>query len=278
VSAGPALQMDVQRWLGRCLLRLQQYEHLLKWLLAHHEVAGPTEDWEALRERNRERIAGQTLGALANDMFETFLVDKGFERDLLPAAKKPSDRVSMAFAVRMALEPGDLERTRAAVKEMVILRNDLVHHFIDRFELWTEEGCGAALRHLEASYEIIEARYADLKSCADHLRAAAREMAAFAQTDAFRDFMVDGIAPDGSFEWPNCGIVRVLREAWHALSQDGWAPLPAVVAWVEARYPKQTPAKYGCRTWPQVVAESRQFELRYREGEGRRVGWVRERG
>lgn len=37
------LQRDVQRKLGRCLLRLQQYEILLKALVAHREISGPAE-------------------------------------------------------------------------------------------------------------------------------------------------------------------------------------------------------------------------------------------
>lgn len=32
------LQRDVQRLLGRCLLRLQQYERLMKAIVAHHEI------------------------------------------------------------------------------------------------------------------------------------------------------------------------------------------------------------------------------------------------
>lgn len=37
------LQCDVQNKLGRCLLRLQQYEILLKALVAHSEISGPAE-------------------------------------------------------------------------------------------------------------------------------------------------------------------------------------------------------------------------------------------
>jgi len=36
------LQRDVQRMLGRCLLRLQQYEKLMKAIVAHHEISAPT--------------------------------------------------------------------------------------------------------------------------------------------------------------------------------------------------------------------------------------------
>ena len=37
----PDLQREVQRLLGRCLLRLQQYERLLKALVAHHDACRP---------------------------------------------------------------------------------------------------------------------------------------------------------------------------------------------------------------------------------------------
>ena len=33
------LQREVQRMLGRCLLRLQQYEQLMKAIVAHHEIS-----------------------------------------------------------------------------------------------------------------------------------------------------------------------------------------------------------------------------------------------
>lgn len=60
----PELQRDVQRLLGRCLLRLQQYEHLMKAVLAHHEFAGPPNELEARLEERVSTFSGQTLGQL----------------------------------------------------------------------------------------------------------------------------------------------------------------------------------------------------------------------
>ncbi len=34
-------QREVQRLLGRCTLRLQQYERLVKIIVAHHDLTGP---------------------------------------------------------------------------------------------------------------------------------------------------------------------------------------------------------------------------------------------
>lgn len=45
----PAPQRDVQRLLGRCLLRLQQYERLMKAIVAHHDLSGPAHALENIR-------------------------------------------------------------------------------------------------------------------------------------------------------------------------------------------------------------------------------------
>jgi hypothetical protein len=37
----PSMQHEVQRQLGRCLLRLQQYERLMKSMLSRHRLGGP---------------------------------------------------------------------------------------------------------------------------------------------------------------------------------------------------------------------------------------------
>ena len=43
----PELQREVQRLLDRCMLRLQQYEQLMKAILARHELAGSVKPLEA---------------------------------------------------------------------------------------------------------------------------------------------------------------------------------------------------------------------------------------
>lgn len=74
------------------------------------------------------------------------------------------------------------------------------------------------------------------------------------------------------------GIVRALREASETLSEGGLTRLDRARDWIAAHHPDQTPSKYGCRTWPQVLSESKLFELVYRVGDdGKRVGWFRER-
>jgi hypothetical protein len=75
----PELQRDVQRLLGRCLLRLQQYERLMKVVLAHHALGGPVDELEAQRVARVEEVSDKSLGTLVKRLFESYVVAKGFE-------------------------------------------------------------------------------------------------------------------------------------------------------------------------------------------------------
>ena len=57
-----AQQRDVQRLLGRCLLRLQQYERLMKAVVAHHEISGPADALEKIRVARIDDTSTKTLG------------------------------------------------------------------------------------------------------------------------------------------------------------------------------------------------------------------------
>jgi OST-HTH/LOTUS domain len=274
----PALQRDVQRLLGRCMLRIQQYERLMKAMLAHHELAGPVETLEVQRSTRIEKLSDKSLGTLVKALFETYVVPDGFERDLLPDDKVATDRISMAFSFRMSMAPDRWAQTKEAVEDLVAMRNDLVHHLIDRFDVWSEEGCVAAVRNLEDSYGRIDRHYLELVEWATNMEKAREMAASFSQSQAFHDLVVSGIAPDGSFEWSSTGIVRVLRESLESLAPGDWARLDVVRHYLGTHHPEQVPEKYGCRSWQQVLNDSRAFELQYRPSEdGSKVAWVRAR-
>lgn len=260
------------------MLRLQQYEQLLKAVLAEHELAGPVDSLEAHRAARSEKLADKSLGTLVKVLFDSYAVADGFERELLLDGTTPTDRVSMAFSHRIVMAPDRLAQTRAAVGELVAMRNEMVHHLIERFDLWSDDGCIAAKTHLEACYARVDEHLHQLTAWARGMDEARAHVAAFARTGVFHDLVVNGIAPDGSFEWPATGIVSVLRQAAAELSEGGWARLERVLQWMAAEHPEQVPSKYGCRTWPQVLHDSRLFDLEYRRADdGGKVAWFRER-
>jgi hypothetical protein len=274
----PELQRDVQRLLGRCLLRVQQYERLLKAMLAHHELAGPVDVLEGQRSTRIEKLSDKSLGTLVKALFETYVMPEGFERELLPEGKVSPDRISLALSFRILMPPDQWARTKTAVEDMVAMRNSLAHHLIDQFDVWSEEGCRAASRHLTVSYERIDKHFHELTGWANSIEAARAEAESYINSPAFYEQIVNGIARDGSFEWLNSGIVRGMRQALLASGDEEWVRLDEVLSWLAVNDSEQTPEKYGCRSWPQVVNESRVFDLEYRTSvDGRKEAWIRER-
>jgi hypothetical protein len=260
------------------MLRLQQYEGMMKALLVHHQLGGPASELEAQHSARIEKYRDKSLGTLVKNLFESVVVNEGADRPVLDEGKLPTDKISFGFQFLMEWPEARRAELKAAVEDLVTMRNDLVHHLIDRFDVGTEEGCLAASHHLMQCYDRIDAHFKELREWAKSMDEARALLASFAQSDAFKDLVLNGIAPDGAFDWPQTGIVGVLRDAVQAIGSDGWASLNDATAWIAEHHPDQTPGKYHCRTWPQVLNDSRVFELQYRESSGgRKSGWYRVR-
>lgn len=270
-----ALQREVQRLLGRCLLRLQQYERLIKAIVAHHDIAGPAHALESIRAERIADTATKTLGTLVGYFVGSYVVTDEADNSDKFEDKAPNDVMSFRVRTSMSMSAEDYARTEADLKELVLLRNNLVHHFIDQHDLWSLDGCRGANDALLAAYSLIDRHFEQLRGWAEHMDQARRLTAEFVQSDAFHDLVVNGIAPDGAVDWPAAGIVRALRNAASALAVDGWTPVAMAGRWIAERHPEQLPTKYGCSSWRQVVHESRLFDLRYREVDGQRSAWFR---
>jgi hypothetical protein len=266
------LQREVQRKLGRCLIHLQQYERLMKALAVDFEIAGPSDELMAIRQKRGETVSRMTLGQLVAELTGTYLQPES--PDTVEPEWNPVDspRICFRMQARMALQPQDYERVVAGLKELVALRNELVHHFLERFDIWSEAGCHGADAYLDAGMAKVDSHYAELRQWAITTDQARSTMGAFIASPVYTDFLFDGIYPDGAVDWPSCGIVRHLRAAEAALAVDGWADLGPVVERMNLMHPEQTLKRYGCTTWRQVLHESRQFTIRRIQGSAQMPG------
>lgn len=272
------LQHNVQQLLGRCMLRFQQYERLMKAILANHEISGSIDAIDTAHARQAAKFSGKSLGQLTNALFQTYIVHSEAEPNHLPANKVPIDRPSITIRSSIEMPVDHWHETKTAIEELVALRNDLVHHLIERFDVWTEDGCVKAENHLEYCYKRINVHCDELSDWAQRMNDARAISASFAQSEVFYDVIVNGIAPDGTFDWPDTGIVRALREASDKLSISGWTELAAARTWLAEHHADQTPQKYGCRTWPQVLHESKCFRLAYKANENcQKIAWFQPR-
>lgn len=256
------LQRTVQRKLGRCLLRLQQYEILLKSLVAHHDIAGPPAQLQAIRDAQVASVQKQTLGTLVGMLTDSYLTPSQGDDAASEDESGDGSRLWVRFRSQIELDPERYESMKTALRELVDLRNELVHHFLERFNIWEVDGCTAADAHLDASFETIDGHFLTLHGWARSMQEIWAQTASFTATTAFTDFLVNGIWPDGSVDWPTSKAVSCLREGESRFATNGWTKLNAATAWIREQHPDQQPLRYGCGSWRQVIHESRQFEIR----------------
>lgn len=275
-SPAPSLA-DVQRKLGGCLLRLQQYEILLKDVVARSDVAAHPAQLQAAQDAQVASAHKKTLGGLVGMLSEQYLTigDGDGSRD----APQGDDTAWFSLRCQIGLDASQYQATTAALKELVALRNELVHHFLLRFNLLQPQGCMAAADYLDASYQTIDGHYQTLLGWAQGMVEARKLMASFVSSDVFEDWLINGIAPDGTVHWPASGAVRCLREGEARLAIDGWTRLNSAITWLRTQYPEQQPSRYGCSSWRQIIHASQKFEICKRvntEQVGREV-WYRSR-
>lgn len=274
VASAIEVQREVQRKLGRCMIRIQQFELLMKAMLSSMAGEGTVKEFELAKEKTASNVNGKSLGNLVNDYFFTdYLVNADTVRDKLDRAEEAELASPEAAAVaaglpyfkyrfQMQMEPRELKREKAALNKFRDLRNEIVHHLLDKFNLGEASSCQAALAYLDESYEAIDEHFIRLKGWASSMNTAREASIAFMQSNAYLDFLVNGVYPDGTVDWPASGVVNALRTAEAACATNGWTLLDSAIAWLRTDHADQTPAKYQCKTWKQVLKRSSQFEIR----------------
>lgn len=258
----PHQQQEVQRLLGRCLLRLQQYEKLMKAILSSHDVLVPVQGADKGATGQGDAYSRDSLGMLVQALLSSYIVSPDRHP---PGQDDMPDIAALRYRISLVLPAEEHDRVRTSLRELVDLRNGLAHHFIDQFDLWSEAGCLAASDYLRKAYQCIDGHLEQLCTWSQSAEQARADAASLMEAPAVVDMIINGIAPDGRVEWPIAGIVSALREASARLSDDGWTSLEDAVAFLASRHPEQTPTKYGCRTWVQVLNDSRMFDLQYRQ-------------
>ncbi|AKS47033.1 OST-HTH/LOTUS domain-containing protein [Octadecabacter temperatus] len=271
------LQQDVQRLLGRCMFRLQQYERLIKAMLAEHKLSGPMDALEQARSAQFDRTATKTLGTVVGELLGSYVVAGENSSNDEAKTNSPENVNWFAMQIKLVLPAAEFVQVESELRELVRLRNNLVHHFTDQNDIWSSDGCRGAQEKLISAYTLIDRHFGQLKQWADTMVKARQAMSEVLQSEAIIDFFDNGNSPDGKVNWEASDIVSALREAFYALAVDGWASVTEAGSWVAKRYPEQLPAKYGCGSWRQVVHETPVLEIRRLERDGHLTPCYREK-
>jgi hypothetical protein len=260
-------QREVQRKLGRCMFRLQQYEILAKALVGHRELSAPSGKMHEVQAKNVALAASKTLGQLVGELTGTFLKPLQSEPENNSAESEDGfgddQQAWFRFSNAIELPPERHQQLMQDLADLVKMRNELVHHFIERFDVFTIDGCLVADNYLQGCYETIDGHYLTLRAWVEGVNGARKAAAEFMQSPEFLDFFMNVDVPDVTgVDWPGSRIVQLLKREEEASAVAGWTLLNAAIASIGAIEPEQTPRKYACRTWRQVLQRSQMFDLR----------------
>ena len=272
-------QLEMQRHFGRCLLRLQQYERLLKAMVATMVLSGHPKELAEIQAQQVEEVKALTLGTLVRLFTRDYLVDnerQGDASDVSDADVPDGDNpVSFKVSYAMAMSSEGYKQTVEAMTELRDMRNELVHHFIERFDIADEAGCRAGTLHLQNCYARIDDHLSQLSNWAKTREEVRRHALSFFASREFEELLAQATAEDAQqtafliFEW--------LRSAEVAHNVAGWTQVDEAVAHIVREHGAQTPSLYGSRTWRELLEKSGQFETRKVKGSSTQRGctWFR---
>ena len=243
----------------------------MKLLMAHQALSGYADELEKNRAKRKAEVKSKTLGQLVGELTGSYLSieDKSqvkTEDDV--SEVDDSKRAHFAMQYQLELSEEDYLSTKEGLAQLVTLRNELVHHFIERFDLSNEPGCQSAEAYLNNAYQTIDQQFRTLRAWTESMDRARKTMAGLMGTPEYHHWFMYGFFPGQEIDWPSTTIVEQLRFAERECDKSGWTDLAKAMEDIRGRRPDVTPKKYDCSSWRHVIHESRLFEIQKRTHKG----------
>ncbi|MFS1163139.1 hypothetical protein [Aeromonas salmonicida] len=202
---------------GRCLLQLQQFELMLKAALPTLKVSGFSDELARNVERDRQLLGGKTLGHLVGQWSQRTTLENEQEID--------DDALNgrAYFRVSFGLEDGEWMNEK--LKQLVELRNELVHHFLSQFTLNSEASCQEAIRYLATAANTIRDNREALHSLLATAEKAKSELFEFMLSPQGERFLLSGVLlGEPADNWENTTVIQQPKVEERSISSPCLTP------------------------------------------------------
>lgn len=256
------LRLEVQQKLGRCMMRLQQCELLVKRLVSSQTTTSSTEP-QGFTAKTTKDVSTKTLGHVVGELTGSVLVvDNAEFTDQEAYIPIDPSQIWFRTSYQLRFDASAHEQMKGELAELVDLRNDLVHHFLETYDVWSENGCHAADVYLQECFAKIDVHFLRLRGWANGIQNAMKIHASVMASPEIELLLNEMLSDGTGIDWPSTEIVRLLRGAELSYAKEGWTSLRDAIATIKASHPDQSPKKYGCSSWRHVIHESKLFEIR----------------
>lgn len=169
---------EVLRRVGRNLVIFQQIEHALKFLTTNARFHAPASQFAERFAKRAESIAKTTMGNLAGKLADTVMAQE--QHDDTPEV---IEEAWFGFRFTLETDAESIARLEAELKELVDRRNELVHHFLPRWQAAVDGDAETALTWLDAQRDAAVGMLDRLRGWARTLEAVRKEYAAFVASE-----------------------------------------------------------------------------------------------
>ncbi len=246
---------DVLRKVGRNLMLFQQIEAMLKFVLSNGRVQGYAEEFGEACQRRATSVKNRTLGQLVRQFGDDVLTSA----DVDSGAPEELEKAWMSFTFNLAGDAAYYERTKADFAAVVAERNELIHHFLPRWNPNSSESTAAAGLHLDRQREKVLPIRDQLQSVIASLQDGLREQAEFiASAEGLRQLELSWLQQSR--------LVLLLGDIAQQLGGlDGWTPLGTAGRLVQAHAPEEVAAmkeRLGQPTLKGLLLAAELFDVR----------------
>ncbi len=180
-----ALKDDISREIGRCVLLFQSVEALLKAVVGNGNVRGKADEIASLRAKRIESAGKSTMGALTGDFVEGHI---NSSEELPDLTSVPAQGV-VSLTFKLTSDSGYIAEQQAALEGLVQQRNELIHHFLPKWDWNSVADLRLAREHLVVLRDSIEKRRGFLMSVWESHQRAMKLQQAFLSSDAASEFI-----------------------------------------------------------------------------------------
>ncbi|QPK64869.1 hypothetical protein IVG45_08000 [Methylomonas sp. LL1] len=259
------LRREVQRKLGRNVISFQQIEHMLKHMLIHQDI----KVWDAqgkmqsnLEER-KNTFANQTLGNVAKHFVENVFSTFEQDDDNQSVAEEIS-KFHMSFTRGPMLCDEDFYNQRKnELAALIAERNDLIHHFLPKWNFGNYESLKAAEQYLDQQRERVHPELELIKSIAQKFDERGKQLVEYFKSDEGRKELELSLLRDTRH------IASLVVFAIRRKRDDGWAVLDAARVFIHQNVDESwlveeltwITKRHGCKTLREIADKSEYFQI-----------------
>jgi hypothetical protein len=244
---------EVLRRIGRNVVIFQQVEYLLKHLTSHAAVHAPASRLSTRMDEQRAAVHKKTMGELAGKLVSGVLQPQ-------PEHQSPDeiDEPWFGFRFSVGADAEFVDRHDQEMRALVNARNELIHHFLPRWQASVGGDTQNALTYLDAQRAAAVQMKERLEAWSRSLEAGRKQLAAFWASPEGEQQMESALLQSSR-------LVAMLGEiAMRTARSDGWSLLSSAGQLIKREAPAELEnlrERFGQLNLKSVLLASQLFDV-----------------